>query len=98
MGRHLAARLLDEDHDVVIVSRGPDRPELDVLDREHARFVAANVADPDSLRSAFENCDSVAHLAGINLERGDQTFGLSTSTGHGTLRERLRTVPLRGWC
>lgn len=74
MGRHLAARLLDENHDVILTSRGPDRPELDVLDRDGARFVAANVADPDSLRTAFENCDAVAHLAGINFERGDQTF------------------------
>lgn len=74
MGRHLAARLLDEGHDVVVAARGPKRPELDVLDREGARFVAANVSDPDSLRTAFEDCDGVAHLAGINLERGDQTY------------------------
>lgn len=74
MGRHLAARLLDEDHGVVMASRGPNRTELDILDREGARFVAANVTDPDSLRTAFENCDTVAHLAGINLERGDQTY------------------------
>lgn len=39
-----------------------------------AEFLSASVADRDALREAFGGCDAVAHLAGINLERGNQTY------------------------
>lgn len=74
MGSHLARRLVDADHQVVLVSRGTDHGNAAGLEREGARFHAASVSDRDALADAFDGCDAVAHLAGINLERGDQTY------------------------
>ncbi|MCU1350752.1 MAG: nucleoside-diphosphate sugar epimerase [Acidobacteria bacterium] len=58
VGRHLAARLVAEGHEVVSVSR---RTGL-ALD------------DAGALTAAFAGCEAVAHCAGINRELGMQTF------------------------
>ncbi len=58
VGRHLAARLTAEDHEVVAVSR--------------RNGVAVN--DEQALAAAFAGCDAVAHCAGINREIGGQTY------------------------
>lgn len=39
-----------------------------------SRRAGIAVDDVDALAAAFQNCDSVAHLAGINREIGGQTF------------------------
>lgn len=74
LGSHLARRLLDDGHRVRLVARGLDDRNPDLRDRADARFVAASVADESALRDAFAGCEAVAHLAGINLQRGPQTF------------------------
>ena len=74
LGSHLARRLADAGHQVRLVSRGTgDRPSA-LRDLPHTEFVAASVTDSDALRDAFDGCDAVAHLAGINVERGSQTY------------------------
>ena len=74
VGSHLASRLADGGHEVRLVARGTrDRPPA-LRDLPHAEFVAASVGDTDALRDAFAGCDAVAHLAGINFERGSQTY------------------------
>lgn len=74
MGSHLASRLLDEGHQVILLSRGLDGRNLALLERDGADFIAANVSEPASLVDAFGDCPAVAHLAGINFERGTQTY------------------------
>lgn len=39
-----------------------------------SRRTGVPIDDVDALTSAFEGCDAVAHLAGIDREEGDQTF------------------------
>lgn len=73
VGRHLARRLADDRHDVVVVSRS-GTPPGDLRDLPNVSGVAASVADREGLETAFEGCDAVAHLAGINREHGDQTY------------------------
>jgi len=65
IGSHLAARLTDEGHDVVVLSRwrGPD----------DSIFVS-DLTDIDRLKETFQGCDAVAHCAGINREVGEQSF------------------------
>jgi uncharacterized protein YbjT (DUF2867 family) len=70
VGGRLARTLLGEGHDVVVVARGLDPHGEDL----RSRLVAASVDDEAALRRAFEGCDAVAHCAGINLERGRQTY------------------------
>lgn len=74
MGTHLARRLVDDGHEVVLLSRGTDPPDPALAERPEAEFVAASVGDEPALREAFAGCDAVAHLAGINFERGPQTY------------------------
>lgn len=70
MGSHLARRLINEGHEPVLVARRERRLE----GLGEAEVVAASVTDGDALEEAFGACDAVAHLAGINLERGQQTY------------------------
>ena len=70
VGGRLARTLLAEGHDVVVVARGRDPHGEDF----RSRLVAASVDDEPALRRAFAGCDAVAHCAGINLERGRQTY------------------------
>lgn len=74
VGRHTARLLAAEGHEVVLVSRGVDAGDLDVRGLAGVRFTAASVDDESALRSAFEGCAGVAHLAGINREFGTQTY------------------------
>lgn len=89
VGSHLTDRLAARGHDVVVVSRSAS-PETrgDGSDAERSigggpndggtagsvRYRAASVVDVDGLEAAFEGVDVVVHLAGIDLERGAQTF------------------------
>src|SRR5436190_988132 len=80
---HLAARLTAEGNDLVVISRGT-RPSV-ILRREDAegtvshmrdgsfaalRRLRMTVTDEGGLAAAFENCEVVAHCAGINREIG----------------------------
>jgi len=74
IGSHLARRLVDEGHQLILVSRGGDERTSEIHDYANSRFVAASVGDEKSLEKAFAGCETVAHLAGINFERGTQTY------------------------
>ncbi|MBX0297641.1 NAD-dependent epimerase/dehydratase family protein [Haloarcula nitratireducens] len=74
MGTHLARRLLADGHQPILISRGANKQHSDVQGIEDAEFVAASVDDKSTLLEAFSKCDTIAHLAGINFERGTQTY------------------------
>lgn len=73
VGRHLARRLVEGGHTVVLIARGKDRrdPAPGLL---AVTFQSSDLSDVEELTRAFEGCDTVAHLAGINREIGVQTF------------------------
>lgn len=69
IGHHLAQRLADAGHELVLLSRtrlgsGP----------ENQKFVMSDLSDTTVLAEAFVGCDAVAHCAGINREIGEQTY------------------------
>lgn len=74
VGQHLARHLVSEGHEVVLVSRGVDRRNPSIFDLPHMSFRAIGTSDPAALARAFEGCDTVAHLGGINRELGSQTY------------------------
>lgn len=74
MGRHLAERLLAGGHDVRLLSRSGTEPPPNLREGSNLEVVQADVADRAALDAALAGCDAVAHLAGINLARGGQTF------------------------
>jgi uncharacterized protein YbjT (DUF2867 family) len=74
IGRHLAAALTAAGHDVVLVARGRDRRDAAVREMPRVSFAPVDVADEPALRDVFAGCGAVAHCAGINRERGEQTY------------------------
>ena len=74
VGGHLARALVRSGHEIVLISRGRDRRDEGIRTLEGARFVPVGLGDPGALAEAFAGCGAVAHLAGINLERGEQTY------------------------
>jgi NADH dehydrogenase len=70
VGGRLARSLLADGHEVVVLARGRDPHGEDLK----SRLVIGSVDDESALRRAFAGCDAVAHCAGINLERGRQTY------------------------
>ena len=74
VGRHLARRLTAKGHQVVLISRGVDHRDATIRELAGATFAAFGTSDPIALSQAFEGCDAVAHLGGINREIGQQTY------------------------
>ena len=70
VGGRLARTLLAAGHEVIVIARGRDPHGEDL----ESRLVIGSVDDAPALRRAFAGCDAVAHCAGINLERGRQTY------------------------
>jgi uncharacterized protein YbjT (DUF2867 family) len=58
VGRHFAELLRERGHEAVVLSRR----------------TGGDIGDIDALTCAFEGCDAIAHLAGINRELGEQTY------------------------
>jgi uncharacterized protein YbjT (DUF2867 family) len=65
VGGHLAERLVQEGHDLVLIGR---RASGDV------RIRAIGLDDVNALTDALAGCDAIAHCAGINREIGRQTY------------------------
>jgi uncharacterized protein YbjT (DUF2867 family) len=74
IGGHLARRLTTDGHEVVLIARGQDQRDPNILKLNHARFVASDLSDANDLARAFAGCEAVVHCAGINREIGNQTY------------------------
>lgn len=74
VGRHLARKLVQEGHQVHLISRGFDHRDESIYNLENSKFFSSSVTDYNGLLDAFEGCDAVAHCAGINREIGKQTY------------------------
>ena len=70
IGSHLAPRLADEGHQIVMLARG----ERQRHQGPNVEFVTSDLSDQTVLEKAFTDCDAVAHCAGINREIGCQTY------------------------
>lgn len=74
VGRHLAKELIAQGYEVALISRGADTREMSIRELPGVTFHAIGISDADALAKAFEGCDGVAHLGGINREIGEQTY------------------------
>ncbi len=72
VGSHTARALLANGNDVVLIARHPNLVAFPTGDR--TTWVTADINDEAALARAFNGCESVIHCAGINLERGSQTY------------------------
>ena len=73
VGSHTARALLANGNDVVLIARHANLASIPAGDR--TTWVTADIDDEVALARAFKGCESVIHCAGINLERGSQTYG-----------------------
>jgi len=69
VGGHLAKRLANEGHEVVLLARKARVPAP-----QNMKFAPSDLTSVDALAEAFSGCDAVAHCAGINREIGRQTY------------------------
>lgn len=67
IGHHLAQRLADAGHELVLISRTRRGAETTTQ-----KFVMSDLSDTTVLTDAFVGCDAVAHCAGINREIGNR--------------------------
>jgi uncharacterized protein YbjT (DUF2867 family) len=74
VGRHLAAKLAGDGHEVVLIARGEDHRDDSVVRLSRVTLARAAVTDEAALRAAFEGVDGVVHCAGINRQIGRQTY------------------------
>ena len=69
IGSHLANRLTNEGHDLVLLVRSPPSAKATT-----PYEIVSNLSNISALLLALTGCDAVAHCAGINREIGEQTF------------------------
>src|SRR5689334_6613654 len=74
VGRHLAAHLIAQRHEVVLIARGMSASHPSILQHPSVTFWQTDLCDAGVLTGAFARCDAVAHCAGINREIGEQTY------------------------
>ena len=72
VGGHTARTLLAGGDDVVVIARRTNAALFP--DGAHVTWVTADIDDKTALSRAIDGCDAVVHCAGINLERGPQTY------------------------
>ncbi len=95
VGKHLAGALSAAGHEVVLVARGIDRRDPSTLNLPRVRQSRVDVGDGKGLREAFAGCDAVAHCAGINREKGRQTYARVHIEGTRKVVEACRNAGVR---
>jgi NADH dehydrogenase len=74
VGRNIGRLLVSEGHEVVLIARGRDRSDLSIRRLPHSRFASLTLDNADELTQIFSGCEAVVHCAGINRERGEETY------------------------
>jgi len=74
VGHSLAARLVANGYDVVVVTRHREW-HRDLLVLPTLKIIQANIFSPNVLRNVFDECDAVVNLVGILNERGHNGKG-----------------------
>ena len=74
VGRHLAEKLVESGHEVVLISRGMDNRDQNIRKLDKSEFRSIGTNNVEALANAFQGCYAVAHFAGINREIGEQTY------------------------
>jgi NADH dehydrogenase len=74
LGRHIARRLVNDGHQVVLLARGFDATDPAIRHLPNTHFFPTGLDNAEELAKAFSGCDAVAHCAGINREIGSQTY------------------------
>ncbi len=74
VGRNIARLLAHQGHELVLLARGRDQTDLEIRSLGGAQFVPIGLDNTADLAQALAGCEAVVHCAGINRERGAQTY------------------------
>lgn len=74
VGRNLAHSLLDDGHEVSLITRSMPKVGNVIADAPRGNVHAVGLDDEEKLAHAFMGCEAVVHCAGINREIGVQTY------------------------
>ena len=74
VGRHVAARLINDKHSVRCLVRSQNVDEANYLSGLGAELAVGDILDADSLATAAAGCDAFIHLVGIIFQRRGSTF------------------------
>jgi len=74
VGRHLAQRLSQSGYELSLIARGVDQRSGSMHHLARATHLQGSVTSLRQLQEAFRGADVVVHCAGINCERGEQTY------------------------
>lgn len=69
-GSHLVHSLVEDGHEVTVLTRSADSARENPILPEDARFVEGDVADPESVRQAVDGQNQIFHLAAAFREPG----------------------------
>ena len=95
LGRHLADTLLQQGHQVVLLARGLNPGAAAYENREQVSVLKIPLAQTLDIVSAIKGCDAVIHCAGINREKGEQTFQAVHIDGTRNLLSAMRQVQVK---
>ncbi len=74
IGRRLVHALANDGRDVAVLTSGLTDPPSFLVESPRVSLHRTELQSVDRVTSIFETCDAVAHLAGINHERGTQSY------------------------
>ncbi len=95
IGRHVSRAMVDAGHTVVVIARGADHRDTAIRSLPGVTFVSCSTDDESGLATAFAGCEGVAHCAGINRERGPQTYQRVHVDGTRTVVQAARAAGVR---
>jgi uncharacterized protein YbjT (DUF2867 family) len=94
VGRHLTRALLERGHEVVLLARGKNRGKAEFEGDERVSFVSASLSEAPQMKRGMEGCEAVYNLAGINREKGGQTFATVHMEGTRNLMSVIRQAKI----
>lgn len=98
IGYHVADQLLSSGYEITLLIRNENQNILD-LQSKGAHVIKADLTNPSSYRSIFNNAEVLFHLAAENTtntsnekETIANTFGLTKTVIHSAIEENVKTI------
>ena len=95
LGGHLADLLVEQGHEVVLLARGINPGAHRFEERAQVTVVKIALSQTLDMVTALKGCDAVFHCAGINREKGEQTFQAVHLDGTRNLLSAMRQVGVK---
>ncbi len=89
IGRHVAQRLVRDQHTVIVPTRGRERAKRDLILLPTVELISADIHDEPTLERLVSGCSAVINLVGVLHSRSGRPFGLDFKRAHEDLPRHL---------